>query len=82
MTSLDVIKIKIRKLYNTNPNIHINASITTPKLHLSNEPATIIGVYPHIFQIEESSSGFIKRHTIKYTDILTKQIEIKDLELN
>lgn len=82
MTSLDMIKSKMRKLYNTNPNIHINASITTPKVHFSNEPVTITGIYPYIFQIEECSSGSIKRHTIKYTDILTKQIEIKELELN
>lgn len=80
MTTLDIIKSKIQKLYKTNPNIHINVSMTNPKISLNNEPAVIKGVYPHIFQIEERSNGSPKCHTLQYTEVLTKHIEILELE--
>lgn len=79
MNALDVIKYKIKKLYNTNPNIHVNVSITRSKVALKNEPAIIKNIYPHIFQIEEHSSGAPRCHTLQYSDILTKQIEIVEL---
>jgi uncharacterized protein Veg len=76
MIRLAVIKDKITKLYKTNPNIHINVFKKRPSICLSNEPAIITGVYPHIFRIEEQSSGFSRCYTIQYTDVLTKCIEI------
>lgn len=79
MTSLDIIKSKIQKLYNTNPNIHIDVAITSPKVNLKNEPVVIKGVYPHIFQIEEKSSGSPKTHTLQYTEVLLHRIEIVEL---
>lgn len=78
-TSLDIIKSQIKRLYDTHPNIHINVSITRPKVDLKNEPVIIKGVYPHIFQIEERSSGSPKCHTLQYADVLTKQIEILEM---
>jgi uncharacterized protein Veg len=78
-SSLDIIKSKIKRLYDTHQNIHINVSMTHPKVNLKNEPVTIKGVYPHIFQIEEQSSGSPKCHTLQYTDVLTKQIEILEI---
>lgn len=79
MASLDLIKNQVKKLYQTHPKIHINVSMTHPRIRLKNEPVTITNVYPHIFQIEEYSNGFPKCHTLQYTDILTKQIEILEL---
>ena len=79
MTSLDIIKSKIQKLYKTTPNIHINVAITSPKVNLKNEPVVIKGVYPHIFQIEEKSSGSHKTHTLQYTDVLLHHIDIVEL---
>ena len=61
MTSLNIIKSKIQRLYKTNPDIHINVAITSPKVNLKNEPVVIKGVYPHIFQIEERGSVLPKR---------------------
>ena len=81
MASLDVIKNKIKELYETNPNIHINVAMTHPSISLQNEPVIIKGVYPHIFQIEERRSGFPKQHTLQYTEVLTKSIEILEMEL-
>jgi uncharacterized protein Veg len=79
MNSLDIIKAKMQKLYKTNRNIHINVAITSPKVNLKNEPVVIKGVYPHIFQIEEKSSGSPKTHTLQYTDVLLHHIEIVEL---
>jgi len=79
MTSLDIIKHKIQRIYKTNPNIHINIALTNPKVNLNGEPAVIKGVYSHIFQIEEYSTGSLKRHTLQYTDVLSHHIEIAEL---
>ena len=79
MNSLDIIKAKIQKLYKTNPNIHINVAITSPKVNLKNEPVVIKGVYPHIFQIEERGNGSPKTHTLQYSDVLLHLIDIVEL---
>ena len=79
MNSLDIIKSKIQKLYKTNPNIHINVAITSPKINLKNESVVIKGVYSHIFQIEERGSGTPKCHTLQYTDVLLHHVEIAEL---
>lgn len=79
MTQLAIIKDKIKKLYKTNPNIHINVLMKRPNFCLMNEPAIIKGVYPHIFQIEERSCGFSRCYTFQYTDVLTKNIEIVEI---
>ena len=76
--SLQQIRKRILERYRSNPKIRINVSITQPKLRLSNVPVEITGVYAHIFQIEETSSGQPKRHALQYTDVLTHNIEILD----
>lgn len=80
IVSLEQAKEKIRHLFETNPHIHINVSLTRPKLSLENDPATIVNVYPHIFQIEECSTGETKRHTLQYSDLLMRNIMILELE--
>ena len=79
MTQLAIIKDKIKKLYETNPNIHINVFKKRPNIRLINEPAVIKGIYPHIFLIEERSSGFSRRRSIQYADVLTKCDEIIEM---
>lgn len=79
MTSLDVVKSGIQRLYKSNPKIHISVSMSHPKISLKNEPVTITGVYNHIFQIEETTFGSPKRHTLQYADVLTNRIEIAEL---
>ena len=78
--TIDSIKKGIKTLYETDPKIHVNISISHPKLNLQNDPVTIKGVYPNVFRIEEYSSGSPKCHTLQYTDVFTKQIEIVELE--
>ncbi len=81
MTSLDSIKNNIRRLYNTHPDIHINVSLSSPRISLTDEPVVITGVYPHVFQIEEQGSSLPRRrHTLQYTDVLTRRITIAELD--
>lgn len=79
MASLDEIKKRINCLYHTNAEIHISVSMTRPKVSVDNDTVVIKGVYPHIFQIEECSSGMPRLRTIRYADILTKNIKINEL---
>ncbi len=80
MTSLERIQAKIKELYQTNPKIHIDATLKTPRIVLTNASAKIVGVYPHTFQIEEDRTGVSKRHTLQYTDILIGQIVISEIK--
>ena len=76
---LEQIRQRILERYRSDPKIRINVSIAQPKLHLSNVPVEITGVYAHIFQIEENSSWQAKRYTLSYTDVLTHNIKLLDL---
>ncbi len=80
MSALDLIKSQIKALYETNPNIHINISLSHPRLSFTNDPVVIKGVYPHVFRIEETSSGVPKCHTLQYTDVLTGQVSIEEMK--
>ena len=73
------IRQRISERYRSDPNIRINVSLRQPKLRLSNVPVKITGVYRHIFQVEEDSSGQPKRHALQYADVLTHDIELLDL---
>lgn len=72
------VHLKIKRRFETNPKMHINVSLTQPKLHLENVEVTITGVFSHLFQIEETESGSPQRHTLQYSDVLLKHIEILD----
>lgn len=61
------------------PTIRINVSLRQPRLHLNNVPVKIAGAYRHIFQVEETSSGQLKRHVLQYADVLTHDIALLDL---
>lgn len=76
---VEVIRGRIEQLYRNHPQVHVNISLTHPKICLVNVPATICGVYPHIFRIEESSEGMRKAHTLQYNDVVTHRIEILEL---
>ncbi|MBQ8052778.1 MAG: hypothetical protein IJ198_03075 [Lachnospiraceae bacterium] len=80
MNVLDIIRDRIRILYKTNPNIHVNVTLKRPyKTKLNNLAVVIKGVYPHMFQVEDSSEGVAKLHMHSYTEIVTKEVEILEL---
>ena len=76
---LQQIRQRISERYLSDPNIRINVSLRQPKLRLSNVPVKITGVYRHIFQVEETSSGQPKHHALQYADVLTHDIELLNL---
>lgn len=79
MGTIDQIKSKIKKLYETNPNIHVNAKVSRPKGETGPVSAAITSVYPNFFCIEESSCGYAKKHTIRYAEVLTGQVHVLEL---
>lgn len=81
MNAIEEIKSAIIHLYTTSPNIHINATMTHPKLVLKNAPAVIKGVYPNVFRVEEIGTAHPICHSFQYADILTKRVRIAELEV-
>ena len=61
---LEQIRRRISERYRSDPNIRINVSHRQPRLHLRDVPVKITGVYRHILQVEETSSGKSKRRTL------------------
>ncbi len=80
MTLTESIRAQIQKLYQTDPIIHMDVSLTNPRLSYTNAEVKITGVYPHIFQIEEYTSGAPKRHSLQYADVLIRHVVIAELE--
>ena len=76
---LQQIRQRISERYLSDPNIRINVSLRQPRLHLNDVPVRITGIYRHIFQVEEDSSGQPKRHALQYADVLTHDIELLNL---
>ncbi|MBQ8720490.1 MAG: hypothetical protein IJY65_05600 [Clostridia bacterium] len=79
MITIDEIKSAIKHLYETNPNIRVNIRFTRPKIVLDGVRAVIKAVYPNIFIIEECEGGYPRSHSVQYTDVLTRQVEILEI---
>ncbi len=79
MNTIDAARRKILYLYRTHPDIHINVTLKRPKTIISNIPVVIKGVYPHVFKIEDYSSGTPKTYIHQYNEMITKEIEILEL---
>ncbi len=77
--NLDEIKKAVSALFKADRDIHIDVAFTSPRASLKNERAKITGVYPHLFKIEEYSSGRAKTHTFQYSDVFIGQISIREL---
>ena len=77
--NLQQIRQRISERYRRDPNIRVNVSLRQPRLQLNDVPVKITGGYRHIFQVEETSSGQLKRHALQYADVLTHDIELLDL---
>lgn len=41
----------------------------------------IVGVYPHIFQVEEAAGSPPRRHSLQYSDVLVGHVVISELNL-
>lgn len=79
MNSLTAIKQSVNHLYKTHPHVHVNVSLTQPKVHLKNHPVTITGVYPNIFQLEDRTGDSPSTHIVQYVELMMGHVEIKEL---
>ena len=78
--TIETIRRDIRNLFETNPNIHVNVTMRHPKVSVENGYAVIKGVYPNIFQIEETDNGYVRCHSVQYNDVLIGRVEILELK--
>lgn len=78
--NLSVIKSQIMCLYKNNPNVHINIFARTERKHIENVSAEITAVYPNIFIAKLKENNIEKSYTFQYVDLLTHNIEIKELK--
>ncbi len=76
----DEIMRQIYMLYRSGKSIHIAAQPGLSKDGGQKIEARITGVYPRLFLIEEQSAGVLKRHSFKYTDILTGHVSISEIK--
>ena len=79
MNSLTAIKQSVTHLYKTHPHIHVNVSLTQPKIQLKNHPVTITGVYPNIFRVEDRTGDSTSTHIVQYVELMMGHVEIKEL---
>lgn len=79
MATQDDIMRQIYMLYRSGRQIHITAQCVS-KTEGQKVEARITGVYPRLFLIEEQSTGVLKRHSFKYTDILTGYVSISEIK--
>jgi len=79
MTTLSLIKSKVMYLFKTNPKVHIDISNRSDRKHLTNVPAVITAVYPNIFIARLKENNVEKNCTFQYVDLLTHNMEIKEL---
>ncbi len=73
------IKSAILKLYEQKTDIHVNVNTTKPRIHITDAPASITGVYKNLFTIEVIENGLKKVFSIPYTDIFIGKVSINEL---
>ncbi|MBQ9679248.1 MAG: hypothetical protein IJV48_01000 [Ruminococcus sp.] len=78
---LDIIKSKINRLYQTDPNIHVSVSSTNPRIDIHNQPAEIVGIYKNLFRIKVDDGTAKHFHTLQYTDLLINKVKISEVGL-
>ena len=80
MTAQDTLRAKLENQMKKSPEIHVTVSLSHPRVVLEKEPAVIKGVYAHIFQIEEYSTGAPVCRTLQYNDILSGHITVEEIK--
>ncbi|MGM9683579.1 MAG: hypothetical protein ACI3XQ_08265 [Eubacteriales bacterium] len=79
METMEMIKEKINSLAQSQEIVHINVSITHPRVRLKNVAVKVVGTYSNVFRIEEIGHIPPKYYSLQYTDVLIGQIKFTDL---
>lgn len=77
--NIDDCKARIQALYQDNPEVLLNISLTHSKI-VQDAQASITGVYRHCFCVEEFSTGTKQCHTFTYADLLTGRVTVSPRE--
>ena len=81
-TTITYLHAKILELYKTNPNIHLSIVVSRPKKVYEDVPAKILDVYANFFRVEIMVENKKQVKTIPYTDVLIKDISVKEIEIS
>jgi len=73
--SVEQIREQIRAMFDADPAVRITVQIPHSKV-VQDADVTIVGVYPHVFCVEEIVGGTPQRHTFQYADVITRRVEI------
>ena len=80
MNLLDIVRSRIKLLYEKHPDIHVNVTLKRPhKVTMNNLPVVITGVYPHMFQVQYTDNGVSRQYMHQYTDIVTRDVVILEM---
>lgn len=80
MRDIDEIKAKIRELYDSKTEIHVNVNSKKPRINVENSPGHITGVYRNLFTIEANENGWIRTFDVQYTDLFVGKVRILEIE--
>jgi len=78
--TLSLIKSQINFLFMKNEKIHVDLSYRGERKHPANITAVITGVYPNIFTIRLTEEAVKRNYAFKYVDLMTHNIEIRELK--
>ncbi len=76
---INEIKNAVSEFYEQKTEIRVNVNTTKPRIHITDAPASITGVYKNLFTIEVIENGLQKVFSIPYTDIFIGKVTINEL---
>ena len=89
METTETLRKKIQFFYDNHVPLHMDVSLTHPKIEVVNAEVIIKDVYPYIFRVEtapRASTPAVDEaapqcYTLQYADIMTGHIRIAELEM-
>lgn len=80
MKTVEEVKERIEALFREEREIHIDITMSRPRLIVRGTPARIKAVYPNLFRVEENDIGAPRCHLVRYSDVLIGQVKIAELD--
>lgn len=78
MNQIEIVKSNILALYRSQQVVH--ASIRTRRSATEHQKLIVKAVYTNFFEVEDMNAPKPKTYTFQYVDVITKDIDIKELE--
>lgn len=81
MNQIDIVKRNIYALYKEHKAVHACIRLRHMKSCEQNSISAVIkAVYANVFEIEEINTKKPKTYTFQYVDVITKEINIQELD--